>query len=378
MRVAFVNENTLGHASYLRPLVRELERRPELEIEPRWLDATPLPPALERRAGFTIPGLRRWGLDGARARWRKVVSAHVRRQLEALDAREPLAATVVNTQSVALALTPLAARMPLFVCLDATFAQLARTPWFVPNAPSRWFAPWTLASLRRRERELVSAAARLLPWSEAVGLSLRADYAVPTAKVSVLPPSLELPVARAGVRGPRARPQLLFVGGDFTRKGGPLLCECFRREFAGRAELHLVTQTPVTAEAGIRVHRGLVAGSAPWRERWAQADLLVFPSRLETFGIVLVEALAFGVPIVSADVGAARELLLGGRAGWLLERLDAASLTTAIGEALAQPALAQAKATLGRRHAEQQFDVRANAERLAAWLAAARAGFSPP
>jgi len=35
----------------------------------------------------------------------------------------------------------------------------------------------------------------------------------------------------------------LFIGGDFHRKGGPLLRTVFEQNFADRAELHLVTQT---------------------------------------------------------------------------------------------------------------------------------------
>jgi enoyl-CoA hydratase/carnithine racemase len=55
----------------------------------------------------------------------------------------------------------------------------------------------------------------------------------------------------------------LFVGGDFQRKGGPLLLECFRRHFAGRYELHLVTESKVEAEDGVFVHRSVPARTRP-------------------------------------------------------------------------------------------------------------------
>ena len=74
MRVAFINENTLGHASYLVPFVRQFEARPDLGIEPQLINATPLPPALERRANFTVRGLRKFGLDFHNARWRLTVA----------------------------------------------------------------------------------------------------------------------------------------------------------------------------------------------------------------------------------------------------------------------------------------------------------------
>jgi glycosyltransferase involved in cell wall biosynthesis len=368
MEVAFINENTLGHASYVLPFVQTFRDRPELGIHPHLINATPMPDPLERRANRSIRGLRRWGLDFQNARWRLTVSRFVREQLDTLRAQQPIAAVVVNTQSVALALTDVARELPVFVCLDATFAQLARSRWFAPNAPSRWFLPMTLAPLRGRERELFQCASRLLPWSASVRQSLLDDYRLLSVKISVLPPSIHLGPPRSGQKAAEARPQLLFVGGDFRRKGGPLLLECFRQHFAGRCELHLVTQTTVPGETGVFVHRGITPHSPAWRERWEQADVFVFPSTLDTFGIVLLEALAFQVPVVSADVGAAREILDDGEAGWLLPELSPTALGEAITEVLDHPQVAWAKADKGHKRVGHVYDLCANTQKLAAWL----------
>lgn len=368
MEVAFINENTLGHASYLLPFVQGFRDRPGLGIQPHWIDATPLPARLERRANWSIRGLRRWGLDFQNARWRLTVSRHAREQLDRLRSRQPIDAVVVNTQSVALALGDTARELPVFVCLDATFAQLARSRWFAPNAVSRWLLPVTLAPIRERERSVLRRAARLLPWSNAVATSLLQEYQVARGKISVLPPSIELPPRRTRSKTAGARPQILFVGGDFVRKGGPLLLECFRQRFAGRCELHLVTQSNVPPEPGVFVHHGLAAHTAAWRTRWEEADIFVFPSTLETFGIVLVEALAFQVPAVSADAGAAREILLEGQAGWLLPERSETGLIAAVAEVLDHPATAAARVEVGRRHVEAVHNLATNTDRLADWL----------
>ena len=340
MNVAFINENTLGHASYLVPFVQALRARLELDVEPYLIDATPLPKSLALRANFSVRGLRKWGLDFHNARWRLTVSRHVREQLAALRARQSIDAIVVNTQSVALGLCDAARELPVFVCLDATFAQLAKTRWFAPNAPSRLFLPLTSAPVRAREKRLFRVTHRFLPWSETVRQSLLKDYQIPAEKISLLPPSLT-PPRRAKNKLEKSRPQILFVGGDFARKGGPELLECFRNHFSDRCELHLVTQSEIPPEPGVFVHRGLTAQSEAWRERWRQADVFVFPSTLETFGIVLVEALAYEVPVIAAAVGAARDILAKGTAGWLLPDTRATSLTAAINEVLRDPLAAQ-------------------------------------
>jgi hypothetical protein len=362
MHVALINENTLGHGSYLMPFARAFEAQPELGITPHVIAATPLPPELQR-ADTTIPGLRRWGLDFHNIRWRLAVSRHARNELQRLRNRQRIDAVVINTQSVALAMQEL--DLPLVVCLDATFEQLAQSRWFAPNEISRRLLPLTMVGLRGRERQIFGLAKRVLPWSQPVLHSLLTDYGLPAEKASILPPSIVLPAPLPPRARDGRRRQILFLGGDFKRKGGPALLECHRRYFAQQCDLHVVTQSEVPPEPGVFIHRGLTAHSAPWRQRWEEADLFVFPSTLETFGIVLLEALAFGVPVISAEVGAAREILADGRAGWILPEVSVEALKNAITHAFANPEEGAAHARFGREQVEQHFELSRNAARLA-------------
>ena len=64
-------------------------------------------------------------------------------------------------------------------------------------------------------------------------------------------------------------------------------------------------------------------------EFYASADLFVFPSATDTFGNVLLEAMASGVPVIGADVGPTREILAHG-GGITVPRADAGALAEAI------------------------------------------------
>lgn len=371
LTVAFVNENTLGHVSYLPRFVDELQRRPELGVRPLSLNVTPLPPDLAKRADMTIRGLRRFGLDFHVARWRKIVSAHAADQLEALRREHRLHAVVVNTQSVGLRLAAAAGKLPVFVCLDATFEQLQRSRWFAPNTLARWLTPFTLAPILPSERDLFAASHALLPWSAPVRDSLIADYGVAPDRITILPPSLDLGRFQRVQRPPNPRPQVLFLGGDFVRKGGPALLEAYRRHLAGRCDLHIVTQSAVEESPGVRIYRGVSAGSVSWLERWNTADVFVFPSGLETFGIVLLEALAFEVPAVASTAGAARDLLENGRTGVLLPNLGPDAIAEGVRQVLDHPQAARDRARLGRERVERDFEIGRNTERLAEMLRAA-------
>lgn len=369
----FLNENTLGHGSYLPRFIAELEKRPELGVAATRLDAVPLPPRLQARADRTLRGLRRFGLDFHAARWRRIVSAHARQSVEeAARARRP-DVIVVNTQSVALELSRLSEQFPLVVCLDATFAQLKRSRWFAMNQIAAWFTPLTLAPILPPERRLFRAARQLLPWSAMARDSLIADYELPRDKIRVLPPSLDTAIYQRVAAPPKPKPkrEILFVGGDFQRKGGPALLEAHQQGLAETFDLHIVTESDVPSRPGVFVHHNVRAGADAWRERWQKADVFVFPSGLETFGIVLLEAMAFGVPVVSSRAGAAEDILENGGNGLLLDSVTPDNIIRAVRAISDNPADARSRVQRGRARVERDFDLATNTEALAAILHAA-------
>ena len=96
--------------------------------------------------------------------------------------------------------------------------------------------------------------------------------------------------------------------------------------------------------------------------------MFVFPSTMETFGIVLLESLAFMVPVVSSRAGAAADILEEGKSGWLLEGNDLAGLRTAIDSALSDSTEKWARVERGRARFEARFALPGNAERMAGLL----------
>jgi glycosyltransferase involved in cell wall biosynthesis len=89
------------------------------------------------------------------------------------------------------------------------------------------------------------------------------------------------------------------------------------------------------ADAGLAGRVQLVGpvGEAELERIYAAADLLVLPSRAETYGMVITEGLAHGLPAVAADVGGVAEALSGSngdRPGLLVPPGDAAGLATAL------------------------------------------------
>lgn len=90
----------------------------------------------------------------------------------------------------------------------------------------------------------------------------------------------------------------------------------------------------------------------------AASDVLVLTSENEPFGRVLVEAGASGVPIVSTDSGAKREIVIHNETGLLTPPGDAQRMAEACLELLSQPDRLSALGAAGRRRAAERFDVK--------------------
>jgi glycosyltransferase involved in cell wall biosynthesis len=262
-----------------------------------------------------------------------------------------------------------ALRRPLVLDLDWTIEQQEElAPLYFGRAPKR--------GLRRRlallsERAVWSRVSLFTPWSTWTADSLRRQ-GVGDERIRVLPPGVDLDRWRpreepAGTSGPL---RLLFVGGDFRRKGGDVLLDVFRERLAGRCELDVVTRDALPAGwdaiPGVRLHR-TEANSPQLRALYAAADLFVLPTRAECFGIATVEAMASGLPVVVGDVGGARDIVDDGETGWLIEP-GAAPLSAAIERALVGRAALPAMGLRGRRVAEARFDGRRNDAVLVEWL----------
>jgi glycosyltransferase involved in cell wall biosynthesis len=89
----------------------------------------------------------------------------------------------------------------------------------------------------------------------------------------------------------------------------------------------------------------------------ALADVFVFPSqnRLEGFGLAVAEAMATGLPVVTADMPGVREVIEPGVEGLLAEPLIASDVAAKVRTILDDPALGRRMGTAGRRRAEERY-----------------------
>ncbi len=89
-------------------------------------------------------------------------------------------------------------------------------------------------------------------------------------------------------------------------------------------------------------------------QAYASADIFVFPSRLETFGLVVIEAMAAGLPVVAARVGGVSDVLREGETGYTFASGDTGALTAGIRKIAGNPAAMTYMGAQARAYAETQ------------------------
>jgi len=87
---------------------------------------------------------------------------------------------------------------------------------------------------------------------------------------------------------------------------------------------------------------------------FASADIFVFPSAMETFGLVLIEAMAAGLPVVSSRVGGADDIVTPGESGYVFDVGDARGLIDGVRAIMAEPGRRDAMGQRARQFAETQ------------------------
>lgn len=348
-RVGFVVEQTLGHITHTGNL-REL-----LADDPR-LDARFMPIDFATEGWQAkLPGFGNWTVrSGLRAR----------RAIRQLRSDGRLDALFFHTQVPAILNPDHLRRTPSVVSLDATPIQYDELGVHYEH---RTAGDRVERAKWRANRACFARARAIVTWAEWTKRGLIADYDVAADKVHVIPPGVNTGRwVEAHDRLDDGTTRVLFVGGDLARKGGMVLLDALRnvREKGINVEVDLVTRDDVSPAPGVRVHHNLTPNSSALIELYQRADIFCLPTLGDCLPMVLSEAGALGLPLVSTDVGAIGEIVRDGETGLLVPACDADALAVAIERLAADADLRHRLGDGARRVTAADYDAAVNAQRL--------------
>jgi glycosyltransferase involved in cell wall biosynthesis len=321
MRVAIIVNMV---APYTAPLFARLARRDECEL--LVVSETPMERDRHWRPQGDLPFahvlLNSWTLDLA---WLAVGSGFKRRfDTYIYVPKRPLAALRRFSPDVVVAAGGGIWSSPANIAALAARRRRhwAFVPWWgsfsqpTPTLPRRLAEPWVRTFMRSADAWL------------AYGSRQARDVAVlgaDPARTVIAPITPVVPGRVGRPRRPRVAGQtrFVFVGRLIESKGIGVLLEAFRSldagelRIAGDGPLRGMVEKAAARDPRIRVF-GHLSGDA-LADAYAQADVLVLPSLYEPWGLVVHEALAYGLPVIVTDqVGAGDDLVDSGVNGYVV------------------------------------------------------------
>lgn len=288
-----------------------------------------------------------------RVPWAARGSGQALRKLRALPGRPDV--TLFHTSTISLAAP--AFGTPYVVSVDATPLQIdamgrwyrhERSPALVERAKTAWY------------RRVFGRARAMVAWSDWSAKSLTRDYGVNPERIHVFHPGAGCAFFDLERTGAASVPTILFVGGDFERKGGDTLLDAFA-PLAGRARLVMVTAAAVPERPGVSVERGVTPGSRRLLSAYANADIFCLPTRGDCTSVAIEEAMAAGLPVVTTAVGSNAETIADGESGLLIPADDPATLTGALTRLVEDAAERIRMGAAARERAQDAYHAQSNA-----------------
>ncbi|HRQ40144.1 MAG TPA: glycosyltransferase family 4 protein [Chloroflexota bacterium] len=237
------------------------------------------------------------------------------------------------------------------------------TAHLAAQRPSAGRSPFSAAQRQEwlaLERAAFARASHICTRSELVRDSIIQEYGMAPEKVTAVGGGVNfVRLPQLVQRWETSTPTILFIGKEFHRKGGDLLLEAFaqaRQEVPG-ARLKMVTAVPIPSaipDTGVEVIR------ATWDRQtiaalYRSADLFVLPSRLETWGDVLLEAMSYGLPCIGVTGQAMEEIIDHESTGLIVPAEDVAMLAQSLVRLLKDAGLRRRMGRQARLKVEANF-----------------------
>jgi glycosyltransferase involved in cell wall biosynthesis len=255
---------------------------------------------------------------------------------------------------------------------DDYFASVPRTPLDMKADYHDWQKRWAYYELvHHLEKRALGKLTHVITCSEAVKASLQLAYRLEARSITRIYYGVDFGVDFAAGEGNKTltekEPFILFIGGNAARKGLTTLIAAFQKIAPDFSDVHLKILGSGRAMAFYRAlakTSGLGArirflGSVPneeVRRIFPHASLLAMPSLMEGFGLVFLEAMAAGVPVIGSRVGGIPEIIRHGTNGFLVAPRDVGELADKMRRLLENRSLAH-RLVEGGRETLQDFSI---------------------
>lgn len=219
------------------------------------------------------------------------------------------------------------------------------------NCDGNWKSRLQLDAMRR----VAERGHSFLGMSRWAIQGMRSDYGLKPEQIFYLPPPVDTDFFTPQDRSSRnGRLKILFLGGDFWRKGGDVVMDVARDpEFSG-FEWHFITRDSQEQNGTVWFHSGVTPQSPKLLGIMAQCDLLVLPTRADCSSLAALEALSCEIPVIINLTGGTGDIVTTCFNGFLLDEPGPSAVKQALRRYIEEPELLSVHGKNGRRRVLQE------------------------
>ena len=287
------------------------------------------------------------------------VDGHISAAFGAFSARHlPACEVLVGWSSATLEAIPVAHNRGARVVIERGSSHILHQSNVLSELYARHGRVFAETSARVIDRELAEyEAADLIAVPSTYAAETFVAHGVAAKKILVNPYGVDLDVFLPSLTTNRARAQILFVGRVGLRKGIPELLHAFSG-LNSNADLCLVG--PLEAGLAPPLQKGVdFRGSVPMAalpDYYQGSDVFCLPSWEEGFPLVLLQAMASGLPVVATDVTGVADIVTPGVEGEIVPVGDVPALREALDRVLSDPIRAKEMGAAARNRVKDGFD----------------------
>jgi glycosyltransferase involved in cell wall biosynthesis len=266
-------------------------------------------------------------------------------------------------------------RTPIVVRLHTSSRESQIIDQVPPSRGLRWDV--------HRERWLARGADALVTHSDVHRQMMAEEIGVPPDRIRLIPHGVEVSPDWKRPPRPPGPPTVVYLGRLEHRKGTLELLQAIPRVLQAVPEARFILIGADRAHCpGGRTHADYLeqefppavrrqvtlAGRLPQEEvdrRLQTADLFVAPSRYESFGLIFIEAMRWGTPVVGTTAGGIPEVVEDEKSGVLVAPQSPEQLADAVTRLLLDAARRELLGAAGRKRVEEEFSVERMTQRAA-------------
>ena len=237
------------------------------------------------------------------------------------------------------------------------------TAYLASKSPLAGRSPFNRYELREwiaLEKGSMESAVHIFTRSEMVRNSIIKDYGIPPGQVTTVGGGVNFcPLPTPVDQDNSQKTTALFIGKELFRKGGDLLLNAFARtrKSVPDARLLFLTADPIPSELPLN---GVEVIKPTWKREsiaalYRRSHFLVLPSRLETWGDVLLEALGYGLPCIGVCGQAMEEVIDDHENGLIVHPENVQALAEAMTSLFQNTQLRKCLGQAAREKAEAEF-----------------------